>query len=129
MLPESELPKVSESMSDDRLKVLLRQKSLLEEHLKWIENEIAREKGSDDAPPTPEDPLLANRLAPTPADNSTPTPTNDEPDQTTAVPDIYESLGPDTKSSAKSARLGCIVLFAAAFLVLGGIIWLVYHIY
>ena len=116
-------------MPDDRLKALLRQKSLLEEHLKWIEAEIAREKDSDGTSATPATPLPASRLIPAPADAPTLEPTSDDPDQAAAVPDIYESLGPDTKSSVKNARLGCIALFAAAFLALGGIVWLVYHIY
>ena len=127
-MPESELLKVSTPMSDDRLKALLRQKSLLEEHLKWIEAEIAESKRNVDRDPEKIE-VPANRIAPETTESPAIQPTLDEPDQAAAIPDIYQSLGPETKSSVKNARLGCIALFAAAFLALGGIVWLVYHLY
>jgi len=113
-------------MSEDRLKSLLRQKKLLEEHLEWLEEEISTAKGETSLktiePPT-------NRLA-----SDTPILPSiesqiEEPDQAAAVPDIYESLGPDTKSSANDARTGCLIFFIAAFLILGGLVWWVYQIY
>ena len=111
-------------MDDKRLQELLKQKTLIEGHLQWIESEIQALQPA--APSTSSHPSPRNRLeslepqTPDRVKPATPSPKPDhEPDPNAAVPDIYDELGPDTDDSVNDARRGCITIFACAFLALG----------
>ena len=102
-------------MSQKRLKELIEQKQLLEGHLAWLENEIAKAKG---APPS-------NRLEELQSAEDS---DDFDPIQTPAlepnpIEEVYETLGPDAKGAANETRRGCMILFGAAigFLIIGTI--------
>jgi len=115
-------------MPNRRLETLRRQKTLIEEHLAWLDREIAAEV----APAEPGlSPRTGNRLnPPNPSPSAPQSPAaSDEPDQASAIPDIYDELGPDTKSSVRSARLGCLLAFGLGFAAVGVVVWMVYYLY
>ncbi len=120
-------------MSSDRLKQLTKQKELLQEHMDWLEQEIAKEQGK---PPTS---VPASRLE-TPLEKTEPEtpsiPVQPEPvadpeqlsTEQTAT-DIYNELGPDVTNSAQSARNSCLLIMIIGTVVLGGILGLIYYFY
>ena len=107
-------------MKERRLEDLQRQKALIEEHLNWLNAEIESLQNTD-ADVAADQPLnrLEDRTV-SPGNVFIPKPkTDEEPDPQTAISDIYDELGPETKASVKDARKGCLAIFAVAFLALG----------
>lgn len=121
-------------MARNRLNVLLKQRALIEEHLAWLESEInaiqSESVETSETEPTPS-PIPANRLKGSATFETFADPKRAsikaaavDPDPNTVVSDLYDELGPETKSSVNDARKGCITLFAGSFLVLAAIaVW------
>ena len=120
-------------MPGDRLNQLIKQKQLLEEHMAWLEQEIAKEQGK------PEPAIPASRLESSeeleqkeaPKTPVTPEPEVDPeeltPEQTAA--DIYQELGPEASSSAQDARKSCLLIMIIGTVIVGGILALIYYFY
>ncbi len=119
-------------MADDRIKELLRQRALIEEHLCWLESEINGAQSeiieTPQAASSHKEAIPANRLisdlAPEleASDSSLLAPgAHEEPDNAQVVSDLYEELGPETQNSVNDARRGCMMIFAFAFLTLAAI--------
>ena len=113
-------------MANDRLKELLRQRALLEEHLDWLESEInAAQSESVEVPATAESQqaaIPANRLS----EHLVPDQTMEalpllkqasegDPENAHVVSDLYDELGPETHVSVNQARRDLIILFALGF--------------
>ncbi|MGK0240897.1 MAG: hypothetical protein ACKVGW_00945 [Verrucomicrobiia bacterium] len=126
-------------MANDRLKQLLKQRALIEEHLNWLESEInALQSTSLETPENdpPSNPVPANRLKSGETLGSIDLPIEapseqfvNEPDPKAVVSDIYDKLGPETQDSVQDARKGCALLFGCAFLALAAIaawVWWTY---
>jgi|ETNmetMinimDraft_22_1059887.scaffolds.fasta_scaffold01830_5 hypothetical protein len=114
-------------MANDRLKELLRQRALLEEHLEWLESEInAIQSETIETPAaasSQSSAIPANRLSKhiEPDPGFSPSPPIEEagdPDNAQVVSDLYEELGPETQNSVNDARRGCMTLFALGFIAL-----------
>ncbi|MEM9160157.1 MAG: hypothetical protein AAGB46_14020 [Verrucomicrobiota bacterium] len=106
-------------MSEKRLKELKEQKRLLEGHLAWLENEIAKEA---EAAPTsriadalPDEGTIKPRTVEALATDSPP---ESEPNP---IEEVYNSLGPDTKGAASDAKRGCLILFGVGFAIFAAI--------
>jgi hypothetical protein len=96
----------------DRLQDLLRQKALLEEHAAWLERQISLECTAagtgEPAPAVPPAPIPpAPALAPDPASVD---------EQAEAILGRYRQ---PTGSVQQATRRGCLLYFAAAFVLLG----------
>jgi len=119
-------------MSQDRLSQLLKQKQLIQDHLAWIEQEIAKQKDPADALPAGRPSEPSNRLAalqpkerlPSPEAANSPGPSNPHP-----VVELYDTLGPDKKSAAQETKRGCLLLFALAMGSMAAALGLVYYLY
>ena len=122
-------------MEDKRLQELLKQKTLIEGHLQWIESEIESLQPAATASVQAHEPT-GNRLENLESDDTNPVnvpippaETGVDPDPNAAVSDIYDELGPNTRDSVNDARRGCITIFACAFLALGLLSLWVWHKY
>lgn len=102
----------------DRLRELLRQRALLQEHLAWLEREISHTQAVPPVAPV----KSAERAEPAPAQPgpavaSTP-PAADAPAKAKPDPEaILEKYRVEPKSLQQDVRKGCMVYFALGFLV------------
>ncbi len=121
-----------------RLTELQRQRALLQEHLAWLDREIARETGGKTAapvpvppaplpPPPPPKPPAFTFLTTPPASLTTPIA------QTPPSPEdkaLMAQFGYDPTSSQSDVRRGCWIVFIGAFVAIGLVIlgwWLLQH--
>lgn len=103
----------------DRLDALLRQRALLQEHLAWLDAEIAAALPGNAVAPAapPSTPLrLAPRTVPAPASApALPLPTSSAPAVASAQADeILESYRTPPGSLKSDIRKGCLLYFVAA---------------
>jgi hypothetical protein len=90
----------------DRLNELRRQRDLVRQHLDWLEAEIASASGAKSAPP-------AKATAP---QSTTPHhPPASDPDAEA----LLQRYGTESGDSAAKVKLGCWVVFAGSFVLLG----------
>ncbi|MBA4137087.1 MAG: hypothetical protein C0518_07205 [Opitutus sp.] len=95
----------------DRLHELRRQRELLQQHLDWLDAEIAAEALTD-----PTKVALVDRPRFTPsASVAHPAPPSTAPDPDT----ILQKFGSDLQQAPARAKLGCWVVFFSAFALLG----------
>lgn len=110
----------------DRLNELQHQRALLQEHLAWLEREIAATRGGGGAAPsTPPGEMSAGQpQSPAPlqwqapgrvAPASLPAPTS----ATRDAAGIIERYRDESKSVKQDVRKGCFLYFALAFVLLG----------
>jgi hypothetical protein len=97
----------------DRLAQLRRQRALVQEHLVWLDREIATAAGSD--APAPADPFSRAPLVPTapgasPAEASRPT-----RDPFAAAESILEDYRVPPEKVQSNVKLGCLLYLLAAF--------------
>ncbi|MBK1879968.1 hypothetical protein [Pelagicoccus mobilis] len=107
-------------MDSERLRELKKQKALILEHLEWINVEIDRETIES----TPSTSPHANRLSEAIAEDK-PVSTSldlEASSQEQVASDVYDQLGPDTRNAAADAKKGCMLIGAAAFAALAGIV-------
>ncbi|MGJ3242066.1 MAG: hypothetical protein ACFE0O_03780 [Opitutales bacterium] len=104
----------------DRKAALERQKALIEEHLRWLEHELAALDAADDqrtSAPTPEaTPGTTDSVpeAPTgPAFVRAPTSAESEPTES-GIDALPEEFVRDPQASGRQARLGCGIALAVA---------------
>jgi hypothetical protein len=103
----------------DRLNELRRQRALLQQHMEWLDREIAAASGNARPaplplqPPTPQMATSASKLSPIISVSLTETPS---PQDTDALLRQYAS---DPKDSEASVKRGCWIAFIAAFALLG----------
>ena len=120
-------------MEDKRLRELLKQRALVEGHLQWIDSEIESLQPAPTASPQAHQ-SSSNRLESLESQATDPvalpehsTVPGTEPNPNVAISDIYDELGPNTREAVNDARLGCISIFACAFLTLGLVsLWIWY---
>lgn len=96
----------------DRLTDLQRQRALIQGQLEWIDQEIARERGTP--APTPN---LA-RAVPRPETNNSPK-TETEADAEA----IISQFGSDTKNEIQGVKKGCFIAFGIALALLGLVVF------
>ena len=110
----------------DRLTELQRQRALLQEHLAWLEREIAREGGARTQPPTAPVSHLTHAPFVTPASRS---PAPDPVAARHAADEIMARYQQPTTDTAKDVKKGCYLyfVFAMGLLILGGIGWYYLH--
>lgn len=92
----------------DRLAELQRQRALVQQHLAWLDREIAAASASADA-------SAASSSAPAPTPGA-PAPTPTPPADPTALLEQYRASATDPKTDV---RKGCLLYFLAAFAMLG----------
>ena len=101
----------------ERLQKLLRQRTLIQEHLAWLDREIAEAEGVPSLPPA------INRSTPVAANTGSAARTVTAPPATiTKTDDADEILGKfqqEARATPADARRGCLIVF---FVVLGVII-------
>lgn len=97
---------------NSRLEELLRQRELMREHLRWLENEIAGAQGNQGTPPT-----AATPEVPTTA-----------PEQVASAPseDLSPLPEPDLRSVHNEVKSGCLIYSLILF---GGLAALIVFIY
>ncbi|MBI2518314.1 MAG: hypothetical protein HYV95_15650 [Opitutae bacterium] len=97
----------------ERLQELQRQRALLQEHLAWLDREIATEQGrpAPTGPATPPSPLSPLPLPPTPR------PVASAPDRD--VDALLAQYSEKTGNVKQDVRRGCFLYFAAAFALVG----------
>jgi len=126
----------------DRLQKLLKQKQLLNQHLQWLDEEIAQEAAKSASPlPTTTEPPASVPLSsdlPQPAPDIQasvkvpPPPTSPELKQDAApakddeTEKILSSYSAPSGQQVKSAQRGCLTLAVTSFLVICGILFVVY---
>lgn len=94
----------------DRLAELQRQRALVQQHLAWLDREIASASSVPDAP-------TASSSAPAPTPSAPgPAPTPPAPTDPTALLEQYRASATDPKTDV---RKGCLLYFLAAFAMLG----------
>ena len=115
----------------DRIAELARQRALLSEHLAWLDREIADETVKRLIPKAP-DPAAANMAAvvppPPPAQISEPT-VGAAPPLTTTAPaaaEILDQFRVEPSAVKQDVRKGCLLYFAAAFVLLGVVVAILY---
>jgi hypothetical protein len=105
----------------DRLNELQRQRALVQEHLAWLDREIATESGG--AQPTAASPLANQPGAPAPLQAAaTPRPSSltANPAQTEAVAqEILAKYKVEPQSLQSNVKRGCFMYFFLAFLLVG----------
>ncbi|MBC2604719.1 hypothetical protein [Pelagicoccus albus] len=115
-------------MDDERLRQLKRQKSLILEHLNWIDQEIARvELSSTPSVPSKRENRLAEAF---PEDRPVEKSLDPESSpQNQVAADLYSELGPDTKNAVADTKKGCLLIGAAAFASLAALVCYVIFFY
>ena len=103
-------------MESHRLAQLRRQKELILEQLQWINQEIDREQLKS----VPSFAPKTSRLLEAVSENKAVAPRLEFSDPETmprgaVVSDLYEQLGPDTKSAAADTKRGCLLFASLAF--------------
>jgi len=91
---------------EDRLQELHRQRGLVQEHLAWIDREIAALSGETVRP----------GVAPAPLPAASPVSPPDGDPETEALLETYRT---ESRSSLASARRGCFILFFVALALFG----------
>lgn len=107
-------------MKSKRLEELNRQKELLLEHLEWIKLEIDRETLESTPSASPNTNRLLEAIPKDKPVSLTLDPESSSQEQVAS--DLYDQLGPDSKSAAKNARKGCLFFGATAFAALIGLV-------
>lgn len=112
----------------DRLAELRRQRSLVIEQLTWLDREIQRESGTAPAAPAPAIVAAVPALAtpPTAPVTPAPAPTTVAATPATAAADTFAELEVNPVSVHQDVKKGCLLYFAAAFVLLGALIALAY---
>jgi hypothetical protein len=101
----------------DRLNELQRQRALLQEHLAWLEREIAAATGGLITPPVAR-----------PAPATPPPPPASRAHAEAAAEEILSQYKDDTVSTESSVKRGCFLYFFLAFLLVGlGVAALYFH--
>src|SRR5580704_6999845 len=95
---------------DDRLQELRRQRALVQEHLAWLEREIASASGQA----TPAKPAVQSQSPVPPAEG-------DDPNA------VIESYKAESRSTPVKAFWGCIWLFVAALAIFALCVFALYH--
>lgn len=114
-------------MNGNRLAQLKRQRDLLLEHLDWLSLEIERETASSAQSRSPKTSRLIEAIPP---DRPVAENLGRHPESTTpTAADLYDQLGPDTKGAAADTKRGCLLMSAAAFLAVAGLIAYVFFWY
>lgn len=89
----------------DRLTDLRRQRAAIQQHLDWLDREIAAAQGDPETTPTPASPApvpLSPPVAPIPSDPGA------------ALPDLGQ---PDPVNAARQAKKGCLLYLVAALVI------------
>jgi hypothetical protein len=95
---------------DDRLQELRRQRALVQDHLAWLDREIASASGQA----TPAKPVVQSQPAAPPAESI-------DPDE------VIESYQAESRSSPAKAFWGCIWIFVAALALFALCVFALYH--
>lgn len=98
----------------ERLKDLQRQRALLQEHLAWLDREIAAEQGRPSPSPSGAAATLPAQITAQPSPAPRPT-VPDDRDADALIAQYREKTG-DVK---QDVRRGCFLYFAAAFAIVG----------
>jgi hypothetical protein len=129
------LPPPSVDLMADRLSELARQRALLAEHLAWIDREIAEETvkrlvpKSSELPSPQVDPDAKARVAPSTATTLPQAPSLPQSVAGAVAPEPTEILDQFRVTPAavkQDVRKGCLLYFAAAFVVLGIVVAILY---
>lgn len=107
------------------LKNLLKQKELIEGHLAWINEEIAKESFREQ--PVAQPKSLQSRISQ--IDKDDPPSTAPVLQQTDVIPDLFDELGPDMKSATYDTKKGCFLYFGIGVAILVGIVAYIYLAY
>jgi hypothetical protein len=101
----------------DRLEELQHQRALVQQHLAWLEGEIARESGH----PTPASAQAPQALGSSGEALPTPSSSVSAPLSTSAADAevILENFRAESGRQPQQVKLGCWIAFAASFVLLG----------
>jgi hypothetical protein len=121
----------------DRLSELLRQRALLQEHMAWLDREIEGAANKPSALPTvgavplPALPALPEiKVAPTSpvivSPRVVPSVSAPQSESLPAADAILDKYRVDTRNVKQDVRKGCLLYFAAAFLILGLVVVALY---
>ncbi len=118
----------------DRLRELLRQRALLQEHLAWLDREIAGASDSTTAAPAAAPTVRSSQPVPVPLPAAVPLPAlppaSSAPiasalpapppvDVTPVAENILREYRVEPRSLQQDVRKGCLLYFVAAFVLLG----------
>ncbi len=113
-------------MDSERLRKLKQQRLLILEHLDWINQEIDRETITSPKVTSPKTSRLLEAI-----DEDREVSSNLEIESTPpnrVVSDLYDELGPDTKSAAADTKRGCMIISALAFTAFAALCaWVLYY--
>lgn len=101
----------------DRLPELRRQRALIQQHLEWLDREIAAAQSGPE--PTPPASTVAPAATPTP--RPTPTPIS------TDLPATEFAAQPDPASAARQAKQGCFLYLIVALVIFFATIFAIFH--
>ncbi|MDQ8203729.1 hypothetical protein [Pelagicoccus sp. SDUM812003] len=117
-------------MESDYLKQLRQQKELLLKHLDWIDQQIDRECLNEKPSPSPKTSRLLETFEPDrPISRKLEIKDPESLPKEQVATDIYEQLGPDTKSAAQQTRRGCLLFSVLFFALFGGLVAYIYYAY
>lgn len=113
-------------MDNERLRHLQRQKEILLEHLDWINQEIDKESIASHPSPSPKASRLAEAFATDkPVANSLEI---ESLPQEQLASELYDQLGPDTKSAVADTKRGCLLIAGAIFALFAALcVYVVYY--
>jgi len=109
-----------------RMEKLQRQRALLQEHLRWLESEIASEAStvpagiSESSEPAAAAPVVPSPTAVAPTESPG---AIAAPDATALVPEA------DVRGIHSDVRSGCLLYFILAFVALAAVVGLIYWLY
>lgn len=105
-------------MGNERRQKLIRQRQILIEHLDWINQEIDRETIQTKDSHTPKTSRLLETIEPNrPVAATLETPSrSSSQSQSQVAAELYNELGPDTKSAAAETKRGCLIIGAVSFI-------------
>ena len=105
-----------------RMEKLQRQRALLQEHLRWLESEIAAEASNVPARPAGTAGIAAEVASP-----PSPSPVPSEAETSAPAPaDLPEA---DVRGIHNEVRSGCLLYFAIAFVGMGLLVGIIYWLY
>ena len=117
-------------MESDHLRQLRQQKELILRHLDWINQQIDKETQLGRPSPSPK---ISRLLEAIPKDKPVSAQLEfkdpEAASQHQVASDIYDQLGPDTKSAAQQTRRGCLMIAGFATCLLGALVCYVYFFY
>lgn len=105
----------------DRLSELQRQRALVQEHLAWLEREIAQATCTRPSPPAPSEQASVPR---TPLPASAPDQAQHQPAPALAAEDPQEKAG----AMAADARRGCLIAFAVGMVLFFALVLGAYYL-